>query len=170
MALHYTDNKSSTNKELVRIQDESAPESSSPEIPLYSGEHCNEGMLPPIPVIKIPGISTEKGLEHFGGNVNTYWNIVKSFARNTTLLLKEIRSTAFPAKNVNDYAIIVHGIKRSSLSIGAEDLGIQAEALEHAVKVEDLDFVRENHNVFIQAADQLLERINAEICRIESNT
>jgi hypothetical protein len=37
--------------------------------------------------------------------------------------------------------------------------------LEHAAKAGDLAFIRENHRVFIQAADQLLDGLNAEISR-----
>jgi CheY-like chemotaxis protein len=118
-------------------------------------------------VVKIPGIDTEKGAERFGGDLNIYWDVVKSFARNTPSLLNEVRGSTFSAADMNDYAIIVHGIKSSSRSIGAEALGEKAEALEHAAKASDLDFVRENHGLFIQAVDQLLEGINAEISRVE---
>jgi HPt (histidine-containing phosphotransfer) domain-containing protein len=113
----------------------------------------------------IPGIDTEKGVERFGGDWSIYWDVVKSYAQNTPSLLDKIRGSDFSAEDMNDYAVIVHGIKSSSRSIGAEALGAQAEALEHAAKAGDLDFVRENHRAFIQAADQLLDRINAEISR-----
>jgi CheY-like chemotaxis protein len=118
---------------------------------------------PKVPVIEIPGIDAEKGLEHLGGDRSVYWDVVKSFAQNTPPLLDKIR--AFSIEAMNDYAIIVHGIKSSSRSIGAEDLGARAEALEHAAKAGNVDFVRENHRIFIQAADQLLDGLNAEISR-----
>jgi signal transduction histidine kinase/CheY-like chemotaxis protein len=137
------------------------------EISLYSGSHNKEGTVPEVSIINIPGINAEEGLERFGGSVNTYWDIIKSFARNTSLLLKEIRDSTYFEENINGYAIIVHGIKGSGRSIGAEALGAQAEALEHAAKAGDLAFVRENHDVFMQTADQLLEAINGEINRME---
>jgi HPt (histidine-containing phosphotransfer) domain-containing protein len=113
----------------------------------------------------IPGIDAKKGAEYFGGDLSIYWNVVKSFAQNTPPLLDKIRGSAFLAADMNDYAIIVHGIKSSSRSIGAEDLGADAEALEHAAKAGNIDFVRGKHGAFIQAADRLLEGINAEISR-----
>jgi HPt (histidine-containing phosphotransfer) domain-containing protein len=140
-----------------------------------------------IPRIDIPGIDTEKGAEHFGGDWDIYWDVVKSFAQNTPPLLDKIRafSTAdlrselppelptTPAllanlspEELNNYAIIVHGIKGSSRSIGAEALGAKAEALEHAAKAGNVDFIRENHGIFIQASDQLLDGLNAEINRV----
>jgi HPt (histidine-containing phosphotransfer) domain-containing protein len=129
-----------------------------------------------VPEITVPGIDTEKGAEHLGGDWSIYWDVVKSFAQNTPPLLDKIRafsagsftgsSAELPAEELNDYAIIVHGIKASSRSIGAEALGAQAEALEHAAKAGDVDFIRENHGSFIQAADQLLDGLNAEINRV----
>jgi hypothetical protein len=64
-------------------------------------------------------------VEHLGGDWGIYWDVVKSFAQNTPPLLDKIRSSgfvrdnAFSAEELNDYAIIVHGIKGSSRSIGA---------------------------------------------------
>jgi HPt (histidine-containing phosphotransfer) domain-containing protein len=96
---------------------------------------------------------------------------VKSFAQNTPPLLDKIRAfpaelpAQLPAEDMNDYAIIVHGIKGSSRSIGAEALGAKAEALEYAAKAGNVDFIRENHGIFMQASDQLLDGLNAEINR-----
>jgi CheY-like chemotaxis protein len=120
----------------------------------------------------IPGIDFEKGVKHFGDDWGIYWGVMKSFARNTPPLLDSIRSlpAEFPAEELKAYAITVHGIKSSSRSIGAEDLGAQAGALEYAAKAGDFDFIREHHGIFIHAADQVLEGINAEICRTGEET
>jgi signal transduction histidine kinase/DNA-binding NarL/FixJ family response regulator/HPt (histidine-containing phosphotransfer) domain-containing protein len=122
-----------------------------------------------VPETAIPGIDPEKGLEHFGEDWGIYWDVVKSFAKNTPPLMDKIRAfpAEFSAAELNDYAIVAHGIKSSSRSIGAEDLGLQAETLEHAAKAGNLDLVRKNHDFFIQTADQLLEGINAEIRRTD---
>jgi HPt (histidine-containing phosphotransfer) domain-containing protein len=117
-----------------------------------------------IPGIVIPGVDLVKGAEQFGGDLGIYWDVLKSFAQNTPPLLDKIRS--FSTNELNDYAIIVHGIKSSSRSIGAEDLGAQAEALEHAAKAGDVDFVREHHDIFLRAADLVIEGLNAEINRV----
>jgi CheY-like chemotaxis protein len=113
--------------------------------------------------IETLGIDTEKGVERFGGDWSIYWDVVKSFRQNTPSLLDKIR--AFSAENMNDYAVIVHGIKSSNRSIGAEALGAKAEALEHAAKAGNVDFIRENHESFILEVDQLLDGLNAEINR-----
>jgi signal transduction histidine kinase/DNA-binding response OmpR family regulator/HPt (histidine-containing phosphotransfer) domain-containing protein len=165
------------NKDLEHAKEQKAGEM---EISLYSGERLelpDRGYDPDrhqtdrraILETAIPGIDSKKGVNHFGEDWDIYWNVVKSFAQNTPPLLNTIRTlpVEFPAVELNDYAIIVHGIKSSSRNIGAEDLGLQAEALEHAAKAGDLDFIRKNHGVFMQAANQLLEKINTEIRRVD---
>jgi CheY-like chemotaxis protein/HPt (histidine-containing phosphotransfer) domain-containing protein len=112
----------------------------------------------------IPGVDAEKGADNFGGDLSIYWDVLKSFAQNTPPLLDKIRD--FAAVELNDYAIIVHGIKSSSRSIGAEALGAEAEALEYAARAEDVAYIRENHGRFIQAADRVLEGLKAEINRV----
>jgi HPt (histidine-containing phosphotransfer) domain-containing protein len=59
-------------------------------------------------------------------------------------------------EGLSDYAIIVHGIKSSSRSIGARMIGDEAEALEHSAKAGDISFVRLNNDAFIQAAQKLI--------------
>jgi HPt (histidine-containing phosphotransfer) domain-containing protein len=153
-------------------------ESSAKEIPLYSADHPTEWTIldaatpaatqgTMVQGTLIPGIDAEKGAAHFGGDLSIYGDVVKSYAQNTPPLLDKIRTLAAEpsAEDINDYAIIVHGIKSSSRSIGAEVLGDQAEELEYAAKAGNAAFIREHHGVFIQAADQLLAGITGEISR-----
>jgi HPt (histidine-containing phosphotransfer) domain-containing protein len=126
-----------------------------------------------VPGIDVPGIDNKKGVEHFEGDWDIYWDVVRSFAQNTPPLLDKIRGEAsFSAEgspgDLNDYAIIVHGIKSSSRSIGAEALGKAAEDLEYAAKAGNVDFIRENHRGFIQEADQVLTGLKAGINRISA--
>jgi CheY-like chemotaxis protein len=129
-----------------------------------------EALAIDIPEIDIPGIDNEKGAEHFAGDWDIYWDVMKSYAQNTPPLLDKIRafSPELPAEEMNDYAIIVHGIKSSSRSIGAEALGAKAEELEHAAKAGNIDFIRENHGIFMLAADQLLEGLSAKINSVDA--
>jgi signal transduction histidine kinase/DNA-binding NarL/FixJ family response regulator len=113
--------------------------------------------------LEVTGIDTKKGTEHFGGDQGIYWDVVKSFAENTPPLLEKIR--VYSTVDLTEYGIIVHGIKSSSRSIGAEVLGEKAEALEYAAKAGDVDFVRENHGSFIQVSAKLIKELKALISR-----
>jgi CheY-like chemotaxis protein/HPt (histidine-containing phosphotransfer) domain-containing protein len=98
----------------------------------------------------IPGLDVKRGLDNFEGSVDSYWKILESYVRNTPPLLEKIHPNT--KADLPDYGMIVHGIKSSSRTIGAENLGAKAESLEHAAKAGSLDFVSEHHNSFIQEA------------------
>ncbi len=57
--------------------------------------------------------------------------------------------------NWPDYAIKVHALKSTSLTIGADTLSAQAKELELAGKRGDVDFIKENHAAFMRAYDEL---------------
>jgi signal transduction histidine kinase/DNA-binding response OmpR family regulator/HPt (histidine-containing phosphotransfer) domain-containing protein len=110
--------------------------------------------------LPIYGLDLEKGLERFGGDEESYTDVLNSYALNTPALLdKAIECAA--EERLPDYAIIVHGIKSSSRSIGAEMLGTKAEALEHAAKAGNIAFVILNNDAFIQAAQKLIADLYA---------
>ncbi|MCL2186616.1 MAG: response regulator [Treponema sp.] len=112
---------------------------------------------------KIKGIKLSKGLERFSGDWETYVQVVQSFAFNTAPVLetiKEVNNETLPS-----YAITVHGLKSSCRSISAEDAGNQAEALEHAAKAGDLDFVTANNRAFIETVSELINDIDKVFVR-----
>jgi len=102
----------------------------------------------------VPGINIDKGIESFSGNKKSYLQILASYAANMPHLLDSIKEAN--RDNLADYAITVHGIKGSSRSICAEEVGNQAEALEKAAKRGDIDFVMANNAAFIEAAEKLI--------------
>ena len=54
-----------------------------------------------------------------------------------------------------NYAIKVHALKSTSLTIGAEKLSEQAKALEQAGKNADAEYIRQNHPVLISLYDEV---------------
>jgi HPt (histidine-containing phosphotransfer) domain-containing protein len=57
---------------------------------------------------------------------------------------------------LNDYAIVVHGIKGSSRAIGAEELGLKAEELEYAAKSGRIGFCLAGNIPFQNMARKLI--------------
>jgi len=114
----------------------------------------------------IPGLSMNKGIERFGGDVESYFGVLRSYAVNSRPLLATARGVNW--ENLAGYAIIVHGLKGSSRSIGADRVGDQAEALEKAAKARDIDFVLANNAAFIDAVDTLINNLN-ELLRQRSS-
>jgi CheY-like chemotaxis protein len=102
----------------------------------------------------IPGLDTSKGLARFSGDEKIYRRVLKSYVTNTRLILETVKE--INENNLDDYIIAVHGIKASSRGIGADQVGARAEALEKMAKAENLDFLRENHPAFLEAANELM--------------
>jgi signal transduction histidine kinase/CheY-like chemotaxis protein/HPt (histidine-containing phosphotransfer) domain-containing protein len=114
-----------------------------------SGTDSTSAMFPPI-----HGLNMTKGLATFSGDEETYMDVLRTYAETTPALLDKVRDVS--EAGLNDYAIAVHGIKSSSRSIGADNLGNLAEDLEKAAKAHELRYVTENNPDFILKAEVLL--------------
>jgi CheY-like chemotaxis protein len=109
-------------------------------------------------MLRISGLNIQKGLEIFGGDEEIYLGVLKSYALNTPPLLKQLRDCT--QENLPNYAIVVHGLKSSSRSIGADHVGILAEALELAAKAGDFSFVSTNNDDFIKIVQVLIDALS----------
>ena len=65
----------------------------------------------------------------------------------------------YESANWTDYAVKVHALKSTSLTIGAETLSAQAKELELAGKRGDVAFIREHHDALLRAHEELCGRI-----------
>ncbi|MDR2093880.1 MAG: response regulator [Azoarcus sp.] len=106
---------------------------------------------------KIDGLDWAAGLRRFSGDEAVYLSVIQSYSTNTAHLLDKIRDV--DETTLAAYAITIHGIKGSSYSIEARDIGKKAEELEYAAGAGNLDFVRRNNPLFIQAAEAFLARL-----------
>jgi len=116
---------------------------------------------------KIKSVKFNKGLERFSDDWETYVQVLQSFSLNTVSILetiKEVNRETLPA-----YAITVHGMKSSCRSICAEEAGNLAEALEHAAKAGDLNFVTSNNAAFIEAVYKLINEVNSAFVKKKEN-
>ncbi|MDR0881702.1 MAG: response regulator [Candidatus Adiutrix sp.] len=109
--------------------------------------------------LAIDGLDFNQGLARFGGDEDVYLDVLKSFALNTPPLLDQLRECR--PEDLPNYAIVAHGIKSSSNSIGAEPVGSRAEALELAAKAGDWALVEAENNDFIEAVQTLLAGLSA---------
>ena len=112
---------------------------------------------------EVSGLDIGGGLDRFGGDERVYLEVLRSFATNTPPLLESVKNLR--DGDLADYSITVHGIKSSSRSIGAEGLGLMAEALEKESKAGNIDYVKSHNHDFIEAAENLLAGINALLAR-----
>jgi PAS domain S-box-containing protein len=109
--------------------------------------------------VEVSGLDFAKGLTRFGNDRDAYLKVLRSFAANIPPLLDSVRGDV-TADNIEKYTITVHGIKGASRGVGAEAIGNMAEALEHAAKAKDYEFIKKDNNEFISIVEELVEGLN----------
>ena len=102
-------------------------------------------------------LDIQKGTKRFAGDNDMYREVLRSYAVNTKPLLEEAEKV--DKATLEDYAIIVHGIKGSSRGICAEEAGKKAEFMEHAAKAGDIDYVSRHNKEFIETVRKLIMEI-----------
>jgi HPt (histidine-containing phosphotransfer) domain-containing protein len=114
---------------------------------------------------RIVGLDIEKGLERFGGDEETFIEILRSYAENTRPLLERLEKLEHHI--TEEYTIIVHGIKGSSRGIYANAVGTKAETLEYNAKLGNLDYIKANNHELIVMANKLIDDINVLLDKIK---
>ena len=104
------------------------------------------------------GINVELGLNYCGGDEKFFKKMLSMFLAQSEGKRGEIVSL-YEAENWADYAIKVHALKSTALTIGAEALSAQAKELELAGKRGDVEFIRANHAALLEAYDGLCGQI-----------
>ncbi|MEY8386909.1 response regulator [Oscillospiraceae bacterium 38-13] len=104
------------------------------------------------------GVNTELGLDYCAGDEDFYREMLRMFCAQSGEKRAEI-AALYENANWPDYAVKVHALKSTSLTIGAEALSAQAKALELAGKSGDEAFIREHHGALLQAYDGLCAQL-----------
>lgn len=112
----------------------------------------------PFDVLSEVGINAKIGLDYCCGDEDFYLEMLRMFYGQSTDKREEIISL-YEAANWADYAVKVHALKSTSLTIGAEELSEQAKALERAGKNEDVAYIHENHPKLLRMYEKVCESI-----------
>jgi HPt (histidine-containing phosphotransfer) domain-containing protein len=116
---------------------------------------------------EISGLDILEGLSLYDGDVSVYLRMLRLYSASTSSLLDKIE--IFDKEYLYDYQVTVHGIKGSSLNLFAKDIGNLAEQLEKAAKREDITFIYEKNDIFLNDARKLLSDINNLLIMFENN-
>ncbi len=104
------------------------------------------------------GINVGLGMEYCSGEEEFYMEMLRMFHDQAEEKREEIIAL-FEAENWTDYAIKVHALKSTALTIGAEALSGQAKELELAGKEKKVEFIRKNHPLLLQKYEEICESI-----------
>ncbi len=136
-------------------EENSAPEAAVPESqPLASVDAASSPFDPLAEV----GVNVQLGLDYCAGDEDFYREMLCMFRDQCQAKSDEIASL-FDSGDWGEYAVKVHALKSTSLTIGAEQLSAQAKELELAGKRGDGDFIRERHPALLQAYKELCGQI-----------
>ena len=108
-------------------------------------------------VSPIAGIDYKEGVKRLGNKEASYLRVLSSYAAGMPALLDKIRY--FMPSALDDYRIIVHGIKGSSYGICANEIGKQAEALEMAARSGDIETILAKNDGFILQMEKQIGEI-----------
>ena len=104
------------------------------------------------------GIDVKLGLDYCAGDEEFYREMLQMFCDQREDKRGEIVSL-YESADWADYAVKVHALKSTSLTIGAQALSTQAKELELAGKRGDEDYIREHHPALLRSYDELCARI-----------
>ncbi|MDR2591563.1 MAG: response regulator [Chitinispirillales bacterium] len=110
------------------------------------------------PAFEIPGIDVSSGVQMTGGNERNYLRALSAFYKDGTDKLSQL-SESFERGDTKAYAACAHAVKGAGASVGAVKLSSFAKALELAAKNENLNYIKNNHETFMDEFKTLLGNI-----------
>ncbi len=104
------------------------------------------------------GINVKMGLDYCCGEEEFYEEMLQMFCSQREEREEEIIAF-YESGNWPDYAVKVHALKSTSLTIGAEELSAYAKSLEMAGKKGDVDYIKKHHPVLLRMYEEICESI-----------
>ena len=109
---------------------------------------------------RFPMLDTKLGMTYCMDDEDFYVEMIETYLNSDK---RQVIAEAFDTENWKDYETFVHGLKSTSMNIGAVTLSGHAKALEFAAKDGNIDYIRENHrNVFDEYCG-LLEKLQSTL-------
>ncbi len=125
-------------------------------------EPATEEWLTPMERLQLLGIDTQMGLDYCAGAKDFYLEMLQMYCGQAEEKRLEIVSL-YENGDWAGYAVKVHALKSTSLTIGAKGLSEQAKALELAGKDGDEKYIKEHHAELIQAYEAVCQGIESAV-------
>ena len=115
------------------------------------------------PVTEQTLIDTEVGLRYSANSEEIYHDFIKMFVESQIKRIPQLVGY-YDREDWENYTILVHSIKSTSLNIGAVVLSEQAKALEMAGKENRIEYIREHHAGLISLSEATVKACEEMIC------
>lgn len=103
-------------------------------------------------------VDVRKAMERREGSIKDYLNVLELYYLESKDTMNQIKTT-YEEKDFKNYEIYVHGLKSTSLSIGADGLSDMAKAHEYAAKDNNIRFIDENYDKLLKEYGKILDEI-----------
>ena len=123
-----------------------------------NGQNNKENKSITIDTARQIGLNVDSALVYSCGDEDFYLELLTDYAGQASDRCAELTSY-LEAGNLKDYEILVHSVKSSSKTIGADDLSELAKLLESAARDSDADYVRQHHDALVSGLEDLRARI-----------
>lgn len=108
------------------------------------------------------GFNPALGMRYCMNDIGFYSEMLEEFAQNSDERINKLNS--FLANNdIDNYRIVVHSIKSTSRSIGCEELSDRAKNLEDAAKNNDITYIINNHEKFLELFYNAINAMNTAL-------
>lgn len=104
-----------------------------------------------------PTLNIPLGLKHCMNDKSFFLEMVALYVKDDK---REVLEKEFQDGNWNSYMVHVHGLKNTSLSIGAETLSEDMKKLEFAARENDYTYIREHHEEVLAEYSSLIAEIS----------
>ena len=103
-------------------------------------------------------IDIQTGINYSGGVYEDYIDVIRLYY-NSGVEKKQQMQKLFEDKDWNDYTIMVHALKSTSLGIGAKELSEMAKEQEKAGKENNTEYLLAHHNLLMETYATVLDAI-----------
>lgn len=111
---------------------------------------------------EVPQIDVNKGLFNCANDFNVLFSVIEVYVKSSKGVLDRIEKSLSEG-DLPSYAIEVHGLKSSSRSIGADELGELFYKLELESKASNREYVDANNDAVIAEYKQFIDNIKEKI-------
>ncbi len=150
-------------------ENEKKSESAEEEEILEFSPDSEDDMIPDaadiVKELKAKGFDTEAALRFCGDDQSFYAEILGDFATECSEKAAELDGY-LESEDMKEYKVLVHSLKSGAKTIGAMELSEDARALEEASAADDKQYVKANHEGFVQKYKQTADTIKAIISNI----
>lgn len=105
-------------------------------------------------------LNQEVALEYCAGDEEIFREVLEGYLEEDR---REELARFFEAEDLPNYRVVVHAIKSTSRTIGAEELSDKAKALEYAAADGDIAYIRDNNAELVTMYSDMLEKIKANL-------